>query len=115
MTRRVLIESPFAGNTVLNKRYLAACLRDSLLRGEAPFASHRQYTGRGILDDHVPAEREMGINAGLAWGRVADATVCYMDLGISSGMKKGIEDATQHGRAIEYRWLRGVWTRERAA
>jgi hypothetical protein len=115
MTRCVIIESPFAGNTVLNKRYLAACLRDSLVRGEAPFASHAIYTLPGVLDDDIPSERELGINAGLTWGRVADATVVYMDLGISSGMKKGIEDASHHGRAIEYRWLRGVWTRGEAA
>lgn len=38
--RRVIIESPYHGNVERNLRYLRACLRDSLLRGEAPFASH---------------------------------------------------------------------------
>jgi hypothetical protein len=115
MMRLVIVESPFAGNTVLNRRYTIACLADCLRRGEAPFASHALYTLPGVLDDDIPSERELGIAAGLAWGQVADATIVYMDLGISSGMKKGIEDATQHGRVIEYRWLRGVWTRGEAA
>ncbi len=41
---RVIVESPYAGATARiierNERYLRACLRDCLLRGEAPFASH---------------------------------------------------------------------------
>lgn len=49
--RRVIIESPYAGNVEANATYLRRCLRDSLLRGEAPFASHAIYTLPGVLDD----------------------------------------------------------------
>ena len=35
----VLIESPYAGNPEA-LRYLACCLLDSILRGEAPYAIH---------------------------------------------------------------------------
>ena len=37
---RVVIESPYAGDVKRNRAYLKACLRDSLARGEFPFASH---------------------------------------------------------------------------
>jgi len=35
----------------------------------------------------VPAERKLGIDAGLAWRDVAEASVVYVDRGISSGMQ----------------------------
>lgn len=60
-------------------------VRDSLARGEAPIASHLLYTQPGILCDEDPSERAWGISAGLAWGKVADATVLYADLGIVKG------------------------------
>ncbi len=47
----------------------------------------------------------MGIEAGLAWGLVADATVVYTDRGISSGMLTGVRRAGFAGRAVEYRTL----------
>lgn len=61
--------------------YAREALRDSLLRGEAPIASHLLYTQKGVLDDRIREERGLGIAAGLAWG-VAEMTVVYADLGI---------------------------------
>ncbi len=101
--RRVIIESPYAGDVERNKRYLRAAMRDCLMRGEAPFASHAIYTQPGVLRDDVPEERERGMAAGWAWTVIADAVVVYEDLGISAGMKRGIEAA--HGVPIEYRSL----------
>lgn len=49
--RRVIVESPYAGDIERNMRYLRACLADCLRRGEAPFASHAIYTQPGVLDD----------------------------------------------------------------
>lgn len=46
--RLVIIESPFAGDVVRNLRYLRACMRDCLRRGEAPYASHALYTQPGV-------------------------------------------------------------------
>jgi hypothetical protein len=43
-----------------------------------------------MLRDNVAGEREQGIAAGLAWGPVAEATVVYIDKGISPGMACGI-------------------------
>lgn len=105
MRRLVVIESPFAGDVERNLRYLRAALRDCLLRGEAPFASHALYTQPGVLDDGVPAERGLGIEAGLDWGVCAAATVVYRDLRITLGMEYGIARAHSEGRAVEYRSL----------
>jgi hypothetical protein len=106
--RRVILESPYAGDVESNVEYARRALRDSLLRGEAPIASHLLYTQPGVLDDSVFREREQGINAGLAWGAVADATVVYADRGISRGMKLGIARAEAEGRTVEYRFIEGT-------
>jgi len=102
---RVIIESPFAGDIEKNLKYLRICMRDCLLRGEAPFASHGLYTQPNVLDDSVPEERERGIQAGFAWRDVAEKTVVYTDLGISKGMEYGIAHAAARGCEIEYRSL----------
>jgi hypothetical protein len=103
--RRVILESPYAGNIERNVAYARACVRDSLSRGEAPIASHLLYTQPGILQDGVPDERQLGIDAGLAWASAAEVTVVYADYGISQGMKYGIEHAQAAGRRIEFRAL----------
>lgn len=103
--KRVILESPFAGDIEANIAYARRAVRDSLLRGEAPIASHLLYTQPGILDDAVPAERAQGIAAGLVWGVVADATVVYLDLGMSSGMREGIRRAEAEGRPVERRFI----------
>jgi hypothetical protein len=104
--RRVIVESPYAGDIGANVAYARACLRDCLLRGEAPLASHLLYTQPGVLDDAIPEERELGIRAGLVWGWAAYATVVYGDRGISAGMQKGIRAAEEEGRPVEYRTLK---------
>lgn len=109
--RRVIVESPYAGDVERNAAYARAALADCLRRGEAPFASHLLYTQPGVLDDDVPEERAWGIEAGLAWGSVADATVVYGDLGTSRGMEYGIAAAEAAGRPIEYRLLSDDWIR----
>ena len=103
--KRVILESPFAGDVQANIEYARACIRDCLHRGEAPIASHLLFTQEGILRDDVPAERELGINAGLAWQHVADAVVVYQDRGISNGMSLAIDRAKFYNVPIEYRSL----------
>ena len=83
--RRVIVETPYAGKTEDERRrnlaYARACARDSLINhGESPFLSHLLYTQPGILDDWDPIERLHGIEAGLTWGEVAEATIVYIDL-----------------------------------
>lgn len=101
----VIIESPFAGDIIRNIEYARACMRDCLYKGEAPFASHLLYTQEGVLDDTIPYERTLGIEAGLFWGQKAEKTVVYTDYGISRGMEYGIAAAQKAGREIEYRTL----------
>ena len=103
--RLVIVESPCAGDIAANEAYARAAMADCLKRGEAPFASHCLYTQPGVLRDEVPSDRALGIEAGLCWGKMADATVVYTDLGISGGMAMGIARATQEGRPVEYRRL----------
>lgn len=100
---KVILESPFAGDVETNISYARKCMRDCFMRGEAPIASHLLYTQDGILDDLIPEERTLGIEAGLLWGDLAERTVVYTDLGISRGMQYGIERAEKMGRPIEYR------------
>lgn len=76
------------------------------MRGEAPIASHLLYTQPGILRDSSQKERLWGIEAGLAWAEMAEATVIYVDRGVSNGMKFGIERATLAGKPVEYRTIR---------
>ena len=105
--RLVIIESPYAGDIETNTRYAQLCVRHSLSLGEAPIASHLLYTQPNILDDTVQADREWGIDAGLAWRKVADASIVYTDLGITNGMRYGIEAAENAGVVVEYRLLPG--------
>jgi hypothetical protein len=107
--RRVILESPYRGatpeETAANIEYARKCVKDSLRRGEAPIASHLLYTQPGILDDTIAVEREQGIKAGLAWRKVATASVVYTDRGISPGMQKGIDAAIDSLTPVEYRTI----------
>lgn len=99
----VIVESPFAGNVPRNIAYAKRAVHDCLQRGEAPIASHLLFTQPGVLDDTVPGERALGIEAGLAWYRVADLCVVYQDFGFSEGMGLGIRRAEQFGVPVEFR------------
>jgi hypothetical protein len=101
----VIVESPYAGDIDRNLAYLRAAMRDCLLRGEAPFASHGLYTQPGVLDDNDPKERALGIDAGFAFRPFAARTVVYTNCGVSRGMLLGIEDAKRIGQAVEWRTL----------
>lgn len=105
----VILETPYAGDVERNVRFARACMRDCLLRGEAPFASHLLYTQAGVLNDDVPSERQHGIEAGFAWRERSSYTVVYTNLGISRGMEYGIAHAKETGAHIAYRILEGEW------
>lgn len=102
-TKRVIVESPYAGDIERNTARARAAMRDCLMRGEAPYASHLLYTQEGVLRDEVPEERQHGIEAGFAWHQVADLVAVYTDHGISNGMKYGIANAEKLGIPVEYR------------
>lgn len=122
---RVYLETPYSGDRKeseqvqeaqrqRNIKYAIMCMGDCLIRGEAPFASHLLYTQtpeHGMVSDfderYQRIGRDAAINAALSWGTVADKTVVYTDLGISSGMKYGIDNAVAVGRLVEYRQIKG--------
>lgn len=115
MARFVDVETPYMGNSAEQVRknllYARACVRDCLLKGEVPFASHLFFTQPGILDDNIPAERARGIEAGkeMIESLPGIVTVVYEDLGISKGMQYGIDRAVRNKRGIEYRRLGEGW------
>lgn len=113
----VLLESPYAGKTPeetqRNVEYARAAMADCFKRGEAPYASHLLYTQPGVLDDNIPEERSLGIEAGLLWGAKAEKTVVYSDLGVSKGMALGIGRAAKEGRPCETRKLGGKWSQKK--
>lgn len=104
---RTIIESPYAARgpfSVANhERYARLCMADSLRRGEAPFLSHLLYTQ--CLADTVPDQRKKGIEAGFTWAAVADLAAVYYDLGITPGMKAGIDFHRQHSTRVVLRRL----------
>ncbi len=106
---RVVVESPYAGETEnairQNIDFARLCLMDCLRRGEAPFASHLLYTQPTVLDDSNPDERTKGMDAGFEWGSKAEKVVVYIDRGISSEMRQGIEYYSSMGMAVEFRRL----------
>jgi len=82
--RRTVIESPYAGDIDRNLAYARRCVKHSLELGEAPLASHLLYTQ--MLDDSIPHERRLGIDAGHAWLGVCQKVIFYIDLGWPRGM-----------------------------
>lgn len=102
--RRVVLESPYAGNVEMNVTYARECLKDSLSRGEAPFASHLLYTQ--VLDDTDPEQRHKGMCTGWNWIPFSECLVVYIDLGISEGMQQGISYARDMHVDIEFRKLK---------
>lgn len=105
----VVIESPLNAPTregiEKNKEYAKRAMLDSLRRGEAPYASHLLFDQPGLLDDLNKEERKLGMRAGFAWGKRCDLVAVYADLGISDGMRRGIERALEHGQKVTYRYL----------
>lgn len=80
-----IIESPYAGELVRNRLYLARAIRHSVALGEVPFASHGFFTW--VFDDRDPASRKLGIQLGYYFWPHAERVVFYVDYGMSDGME----------------------------
>jgi hypothetical protein len=103
--KRIVLESPYAGNVERNIAYAKLCVKDMLKRGEAPIASHLLFTQPGILDDLKPEERKLGIEAGQAWLTVAEGINFYVDFGVSNGMKWTLGVVEKLQRPYQFRNL----------
>ena len=104
--RRVIVESPFRATqertAEQHELYLQQALRDCVLRGESPYASHLLCDA---LYDDDPVERALGMKCGWAWAEKADAVVVYGCLGVSPGMRESIDRYQKMGLPIERRKL----------
>lgn len=107
---RIFLVSPLRPNAdhslVQHIEYAKECALDSFNRGEAPFVPHLLYTE--ILDDSIMEERRLGMAAGATWLQQAQRVAVYTDLGISSGMKQEIAQATSAFIPVEYRTLQSL-------
>lgn len=89
--KKVVIESPYAGDVKRNIDYARKCVKWCVSAGYAPIASHLLYTQNGILNDEIEHERDLGIRCGLAWLDVADFQIFFIDYGITNGMRKAMD------------------------
>ncbi len=131
----MLIESPYSGGGVEAIRYLACCLFDSILLGEAPIASHALYplalperaTGDGsdwprTEHGHRKQGRAIGkechgallvLHEIVASGEAQPIQqVAYVDMGKSSKMKWNDGDPPEERRLTGTArdvWLSGEW------
>jgi hypothetical protein len=96
---RVIIESPYRGGPA-SATYLKHILRACLLSGWAPYASHAIYPI--VLDDATPAERAIGMQAGLAWHKHSTVQLVFLDLGLTPGMVEGINHFRQYTTGTVY-------------
>ncbi len=105
--RLTIIESPYAAPTGAaferNLIYLDLCIRDSIIRGEAPFASHKIYPG-ALSEEY---ERDLGIKCGYEWWRAASLIAFYTDLGWSPGMIAAQKRAAVMNIQMEERTVNG--------
>lgn len=97
----VYLCSPWRGDTITNLKYAMEGMRDSLSRGESPYAPHLLLTQ--VLDDWKEEERKLGMDAAVEWFVLANKCVVYTKLGISEGMEQEISMAKKLGIPIEYR------------
>jgi len=111
--KRVIIESPYAGKIPVNEIYGELCMHDCLVNhNESPYASHLLYTRTFVLRDDHPEERKLGIEAGFYWRDVAEQSNFYVDLGVTDGMKLGIEDCEKKSKPYQVRTLPDdLWNR----
>lgn len=102
--KRIVIESPYAGDVTAHTKYAQLAVLDSLRRGETPYASHLLITQ--VFDDLVPEERVWGIHAGYAWYPGAELVAFYTDCGWSPGMVAARDVAVpKHDMKVELRTL----------
>ena len=103
----VMIETPLRASgertMEMNLEYARRCMKDSLEKGEAPFAMHLLYTQ--VLNDSLVEERKQGMICGLAWLLHAEAVILYCDYGVSSGMKAAYKKALANDIVIELRFI----------
>jgi hypothetical protein len=103
----VLLETPCSGNEhpIIYEKYAKACIRDSLLRNEAPLSGFLLYKQPDILNHLVYNEKILGRLAELEWSKSCKRMLVYKDLGITKEMQRNIDNAIAIDQIVEYRIL----------
>ena len=98
MTKRIILESPFANNDnnkfIENYFYLCLVARILMKKGNhSPLFFHALYTQ--FLNDRDKAERKLGLYNSFDWHTHGDFKLYAIDRGFSDGMLKGALDAIE--------------------
>ena len=96
--RRVFVCSPYRGDVAANVALARAACREVLRLGDAPFAPHLLYPD--LLDDDVPVERALGIEAGRRWLAMSHEVLVVGP--ITAGMREEIATAEALGIPVRY-------------
>jgi len=118
--RPAIVESPFKtaeivlanGETATieeakNIEYAKACCLWALDQCYSPYASHLFFTQ--FLDDSIPEQRKLGIQAGITWGSAADVRIFFVDRGFTEGMVYGYKASKTLPQRIKVIKLGGDW------
>lgn len=100
--RKVYVASAYAGDVEANTAKAVEYCRMAIDAGYMPLASHLLYPQ--MLNDNVPAERELGLMFGLALLRMCDEVWVFGP--ISSGMAQEIEEAQRLKKKLVYKEVR---------
>lgn len=92
--------SPYRGDTARNVEYARELTRKALYKGYVPITPHLYLTQ--ALDDNDPAERSLGISAGLRLLEPCKYIMVGRRYGLSAGMRYEIEAARRLGKAFLY-------------
>lgn len=101
----VSLESPFASDPLANIAYAYEACKDSISKGESPYASHLLFPQ--FLDDKDPTQRAEGLRLSDAWRHQAAKIIFYLDKGWSAGMQHALDFVKTHGKHAEFRVLKG--------
>lgn len=110
----IFIESPYSGDIDRHVRYLQLYGFDAYHRGEMPCSSHGMMTLHPakrdfFVSDYEPEwdvfTRDEAITRAHALRHACSKTIFYIDFGMSSGMKAGLEYCQKHHIPVEMRKL----------
>lgn len=93
----IYVASPYTGDVETNMEYAKEACRTVMESGNAFFAPHLLYPS--VLDDAVPAERQLGIDMGLTMLSKCDELWVFGPR-ISAGMQAEMEEADRLGIPI---------------
>lgn len=107
MKNCIFIVSPYHNKNKRNHQknidYAKLCLINSIKNNESAYVSHLLYPQ--VLNNKNNIERDLSIEDGLEWIYRSDYIVCYVDRGITKGMRKCILYAELIIKPIVYRRL----------